>query len=136
MRHEYNLREQLEAFEVGTFLDDDSFYFYDWFCRDASLNRKAQSLMTKVKKFVKVAQVDLDKTYVFFKNNCPMVGSLYDDFRICDKESGDVIYTVTPSCGHKRSKGVAHVWGKANEFKEPLFDAESWSQLIKTLVVV
>jgi hypothetical protein len=39
-------------------------------------------------------RVNLDKMYVFFKNNCPMRGPLYDDFRICDKEDGKVLYTV------------------------------------------
>jgi len=134
MKNEYTLRKQLEAFENGTILDKRCFYFYDWFCKDNSLERKAQVLMAKVKKFIKTTQIDLDKTYVIFKNNCPLYGNLYDDFRICDIETGDVIYTVAPSLGYRQRKGEAEVWGKANSFKEPLFNAKSWSQLIKTFV--
>lgn len=130
MNNEYTLRQQIEAFQNGTILDDDCFYFYDWFCKDKSLERKARSLMTKVKKFVKAAKIDVDKTYVFFKNNCPFYGKLYDDFRICDHETGDVIYTVAPSLGYDGKKGEAEVWGNANDFKEPLKSAESWKDLI------
>lgn len=130
MKDNYTLRDQLEAFANGNILDDRCFYFYDWFCRDTSLERKANALMRKVKKFVKAAKVDLDKTYVFFKNNCPMYGSLYDDFRICDRETGDVIYTVAPSLGYEQSKGEAEVWGCANNFKEPLVNAKSWKDLM------
>ena len=130
MNNEYTLRQQIEAFQNGTILDDDCFYFYDWFCKDKSLERKARSLMTKVKKFVKAAKIDVDKTYVFFKNNCPFYGKLYDDFRICDHETGDVIYTVAPSLGYDGKKGEAEVWGNANDFKELLKSAESWKDLI------
>jgi hypothetical protein len=135
MNNEYTLRQQIEAFQNGNILDEKCSYFYDWFCRDQSLKRKACSLMTKVKKFVKVANIDLDKTYVFFKNNCPFNGSLYDDFRIYDRETGDVIFTVAPSLGYTKRKGEAEVWGSANSFKEPLFSAKSWSELLKTFVV-
>jgi hypothetical protein len=44
------LRQQLEAFENGIFLDSNGskdsgcFVFYDWFCKDSSLKRKAESL--------------------------------------------------------------------------------------------
>ena len=134
MKDNYTLRDQLEAFANGNILDDRCFYFYDWFCRDTSLERKANALMRKVKKFVKAAKVDLDKTYVFFKNNCPLYGTLYDDFRICDRETGDVIYTVAPSLGYERSKGEAEVWGRANNFKEPLVNAKSWKDLITNWV--
>lgn len=131
MKDKYTLREQLEAFEADKFLDDnDCFYFYDWFCKDKSLERKARSLMAKVKKFVKAAKIDVDKTYVFFKNNCPFYGKLYDDFRICDRETGDVIFTITPRLGYTSQEGEAEAWGCANEFKEPLFSAKSWKELL------
>jgi hypothetical protein len=62
-------------------------------------------------------KIDTEKNYVFFKNNCPMRGGLYDDFRVCDMETGDVIFTVVPRCTHS---GKAEVWGRENEFKGPL----------------
>ena len=110
-----NLADQLNAFALGKIIDstgdqNDCYNFYDWFCKDASLERKANALFPKVKKFVAAnPEIDILETYVFFKNNCPMNGPLYDDFRICDVESGNVIYTVIPKCSHS---GKAEIWGR------------------------
>lgn len=94
--------------------------WYDWFCKDSSLKNKTQLLGKKVIQISKSKKVDVDKNYVFFKNNCPVNGSLYDDFRICSMEEGEVIYTIVPRSGHKRYNNRAEVWGRENDFKEPL----------------
>ena len=126
-----NLKTQLEAFEKGIFLDSDGneswcFNFYDWFCKDTSLERKSRSLFAKVKKFIKAnPQIDATEVYVFFKNNCPMGGPLYDDFRICTPD--EVVYTVIPKCGHS---GKAEIWGRENNFKGPLKVADTFSGLL------
>ena len=96
-----NLKQQIENYENGIYGPDDFCTFYDWFCRDSSLEGKAKNLFSKVKTFLKhFPEIDLEKHYVFFKNNCPMYGSLYDDFRICNLEHGKVIFTVVPRSGH------------------------------------
>ena len=112
------LTQQLAAFEQGKFLDSDGdesecYNFYDWFCSDKALKARSEKLFKMVKRWVKQRNTDTDKVYVFFKNNCPMNGPLYDDFRICDIETGDVLWTVIPKCGHS---GLAEVWDKQNEF--------------------
>ena len=127
-----NLAEQLNAFASGRIIDsegseNDCFNFYDWFCKDSSLERKANALFPKVKKFVAAnPQIDILETYVFFKNNCPMNGPLYDDFRICDITTGNVLYTVTPKCSHS---SLAEIWGRENDFKQPIKTAETFSKL-------
>ena len=127
-----NLATQLNAFANGVILNsageaDRCFNFYDWFCKDSSLERKAKSLFSRVKTFLKHnPEIDILETYVFFKNNCPLNGPLYDDFRICDLTTGNVLYTVTPRCGHS---GLAEIWGRQNDFKEPLKTAETFSKL-------
>tara|TARA_R110002167_G_scaffold3372_1_gene16342 strand:- start:24 stop:422 length:399 start_codon:yes stop_codon:yes gene_type:complete len=127
------LRQQLEAFENGVFLDSDGskdsscFVFNDWFCKDWILKRKATALFKTTKLFAKMKDVDLDSTYVFFKNNCTIGGTLYDDFRICDVESGNVLYTVTPKCGHT---GEAEFWGKDNNFEEPIKTGKTFTDLL------
>lgn len=127
------LKQQLEAFEKGQILNSDGienkcYNFYDWFCKDEALKAKSERLFKMVKRWVNKRNTNADKVYVFFKNNCPMRGPLYDDFRICDVETGDVIYTVIPKCGHS---GKAEVWGKINEFKGPIMIGDTMNDIYK-----
>lgn len=119
LRGDFDLNDRKTQIEAG---------WYDWFCRDTSLAAKTQNLGKKVLRVMKSSKIDVEKNYVFFKNNCPMYGSLYDDFRICDMETGDVIYTIVPSNGHKSNKGTAEVWGRENDFDEPLVSG-SWKDV-------
>ncbi len=128
-----SLTQQLEAFKNGNIIDSEGHInrchnFYDWFCSDSALERKAIKLMNQVKRWVKFRNTDTDKVYVFFKNNCPMVGPLYDDFRICDRETGNVIWTVTPKSGHT---GKAEVWGRQNDFQGPIAVADNMTEIFK-----
>jgi hypothetical protein len=129
------LRQQLEAVEKGLILDSDGsqtecYNFYDWFCKDSSLLGKSWTLFKKVKTFLKHnPQIDIDSHYVFFKNNCPMRGPLYDDFRICNRRTSDIVFTVIPKCGHS---GKAEIWGydDAGQFGA-LKVADTFTQLFK-----
>jgi len=125
------LRGEFLASDVKTHIEAG---WYDWFCRDTSLANKTRSLGKKVLQLMKSDKIDTDTQYVWFKNNCPMNGRLYDDFRIADMETGDVIYTIIPSCGHEREKGQAQVWGRENNFQEPLV-AGNWKD-VKTFFEV
>lgn len=104
--------------------------WYDWFCRDCYLLAKGRKLLDKLEAISYSNKFDNDKCYVFFKNNCPCVGSLYDDFRICDKETGEVLYTIIPSSGHKCEKGKAIVYGVDNDFDGPLV-VGTWRTVVK-----
>lgn len=133
MTNRITLKQQLEAFDRGIILDSDGgksdcYNFYDWFCDNASLKNKSIKLFKQVKRWVKFRNTDTEKVYVFFKNNCPGSGSLYDDFRICDIETRDVIWTIIPKCG-RSSK--AEVWGRANEFNEAIAVADNMNGIYK-----
>jgi hypothetical protein len=142
---EATLRTQLEAFANGIILDSDGkqstcYNFYDWFCNTTSLKNKAKALFPKVKRFLKShPEINLDTHYVFFKNNCPMVGSLYDDFRIVDIESGNVVFTVTPfriinpgkRYGHSYRETKSEIWGRSNDFKQPIKEGKTFLDLFK-----
>jgi len=119
---ERSVREYLNAFDEGKFDSANvkvqcEAGWYDWFCKDSSLVNKTKKLTAKLKSIARSSRIDLDNNYVFFKNNCPCKGPLYDDFRICDIKTGDVLFTITPKSGHS---GKAEVHGKENDFKEPL----------------
>ena len=135
MENRTSLRQQLEAFANGSYMDSDGlidtgcYNFYDWFCKRTSLEGKAKRLFSNVKTFVKnTPSLDIDKHYVFFKNNCPFNGPLYDDFRICDIESGDVIWNVTPKSGHS---GKAEIYWKERGFQDPYKEADTFRELFK-----
>lgn len=102
--------------------------WYDWFCKDSVLANKTKALANKLKQIADSPKIDPNNQYVFFKNNCPMCGSLYDDFRICDLETGDVIFTIIPRSGFKVDEGKGSIWGKANNFKGPLFTG-TWGEI-------
>ena len=132
-----NLKQQIAAWKNNrTILNFDGaenevgfWGFYDWFCKDDALRIRAERLMPKVIKFIKAnPDLDLEKHYVFFKNNCPMVGPTYDDFRICDIKTGNVVFTVTPNCTHS---GKAEIWGSANGFAGPIKIADKYADLFK-----
>ena len=128
-----SLTQQMAAWAKGEYaLYPHCKDFYDWFCSESSLERKAKGLKSQVTKFVAAIQgqgvpLDTDRVYVFFKNNCPMNGPLYDSFSICDLESGDVLYWVTGKSGHS---GKAEVWGKSNDFKEILKEGKNFTELL------
>ena len=130
------LKQQFEAFSEGKYLDSNGeeswcFNFYDWFCKESSLKGKANKLFPMARRFAEKMNINQDKHNVFFKNNCPFNGRLYDDFRICDVESGDVIWTVTPKSGHT---GLCEIWGRKNKFEEAIFEGKNLSEFYKTLV--
>ena len=113
---------------------DNCFGFYDWFCQDKSLKNKSKSLLTKVKFLVKQGLIDGDTHYVWFKNNCPCVGSLYDDFRISRIEDDEYICGCMPSSGHDIEKGICNFWTLLPEFDDSLkFDSwKSFKNKIKS----
>lgn len=103
--------------------------FYDWFCKDSALPGKKRKLDAKVRKIAQSTKIDQDKMYVWYKNNCPCYGSLYDDIRFADIETGDVIYTIVPKSGYKVSAGKSAVYGRENGFKEPLVEG-TWDEVL------
>lgn len=74
--------------------------FYDWFCSEKGLKNRFNTLIPKLKFLVKQGIVNGDTNYVWFKNNCPMSGTLYDDIRISTlDEKNDFLGGFCPSSG-------------------------------------
>lgn len=90
--------------------------FYDWFCKDTSLMNKIRKMAPLVKAVATSPKVNPAKSYVFFKNNCLMSGSLYDSLSICNLETGDVEYWITPKSGHTGNAEVV----QAPDFGTPI----------------
>lgn len=131
----YTMTKWLEMFSSGRFDSSDvktqcDAGWYDWFCRrNTSLAQKTKSLAPKVRKLSKSPKINPEKVRVVFKNNSPMTGSLYDDIRLVDIDSGNVIYTIVPKSGHTCHQGRSEVWGIENGFNGPLVTG-SWRDVL------
>ena len=69
--------------------------------------------------------------YVWFKNNCPLNGPLYDDFRFANLETGDVMFTIQINCCWNLHRYA--VYGRTPDgeghWDKPLFETDSVKEL-------
>lgn len=126
---EYDGKDRQTQIEAG---------WYDWFCKDTSLANKTKRMGNIVKQIKAGGKVDMQKWYVWFKNNCPLNGPLYDDFRFALLRTGDVMLTIQINCcwnshryavyGRKPTENGYTIF-----FAEPLFECDSSRDLVKWL---
>lgn len=133
---EITLREWIKNFNEGAYESMDiqtqsEAGWYDWFCRDTSLRNKTKRMGNIIKQIKDGGRVDLDKTYVWFKNNCPMSGPLYDDFRIANINSNEIQLVIQIDSPWENEKYA--VYSVENEFEKPALLTNSSRDLVKWL---
>ena len=138
MSQKLNFKAQLAAFRANApEYVEDSYFFYDWFCSEKALKIKSKLLMTKAEKVMNKLGLDPEKHYVFFKNNCPMSGKLFDSFSICDIEKRNVVIWCAPALGYSNKEGMAELVDfrepADNEMKAKTITAWSWKELTHKL---
>ncbi len=122
MEEMMTIREWQGEYRRGMF-DDASFKtqvragWYDWFCKDESLKKKTD----KLAKIVNGITNDwmLDNFRIWFKNNCPCVGPLYDDVRFepMDESLRDKQYFAI-SVDDKREDSKYSVFTARNDYEK------------------
>lgn len=105
--------------------------WYDWFCRDTSLKNKTKKMGQIIKQIKDGGKVDLNNMYVWFKNNCPMSGPLYDDFRIANINDGATQLLVQLDSPWEDAKYV--VYSVDDFFDKPVLLTNSSRELVKWL---
>ena len=140
MERKINLGSWIDAFLTGTFDSADvqtqiKAGWYDWFCKDSSLVNKTKKMGNIIKQVKRGGKVDLENWYVWFKNNCPLNGPLYDDFRFADIETGNVMFTIQIDCCWNKSRYAVYGRTPDGEFHsdEHLFETDSSRELVKWL---
>ena len=140
MMERLRLFRWIDEFMEGNFDDADVKTqilagWYDWFCKDSSLATKTKKMGNIIKQVKRGGKVDLENWYVWFKNNCPLNGPLYDDFRFADIETGNVMFTIQINCCWNKSRYT--VYGRTSDGQfhsdEPLFETDSSRELVKWL---
>lgn len=133
---EMNILQWQEKFAAGEFSAGDfrtqvDAGWYDWFCHNYALRNKTYKMGKIIAKVKPGGKIDLENWYVWFKNNCPCVGPLYDDFRFAIKDSGEVQFTIC--IDDKRAGSKYEVWGRRNDFSGPLAGFQKSRDLVKWL---
>ena len=136
MDKQIKLSDWIQRFKSGEFDKPDTSTqikagWFDWFCRDTSLANKTKKMGNIIKQIKEGGKVDLETSYVWFKNNCPLNGPLYDDFRIADIENNNNLIVVQIDCFRNDSKYT--VYERLDGFEKPVFKTDSSRELVKWL---
>ena len=134
MEKQGNLATWIQKFNDGDFDSRDvqtqiEAGWFDWFCKDTSLANKTKRLGNIIKQIKAGGKVDLETSYVWFKNNCPLNGPLFDDFRIADMETNNNLFVVQIDCAWNDSKYT--VYERLDGFDKPAFKTNSSRELVK-----
>ena len=136
MEKQQSLNYWINEFNDGKFDSKDTKVqieagWYDWFCKDTSLANKTKKMGNIIKQIKLGGKVDLETSYVWFKNNCPLNGPLYDDFRIADMETNNNLLVIQIDCAWNDSKYT--VYERLDGFDKPSFKTNSSRELVKWL---
>lgn len=134
MRENIPVRQWQEAFRAGAYEAKDfatqcAAGWYDWFCSD-------DALAGRLKKIGKVVMgitdpFILDNFYVWFKDNCPLNGPLYDDVRFepLEGDRDGKYFLVLLDSPHEKAKWVLYT--ERYGFQEPEYQCGNVREMIR-----
>lgn len=136
MEEKMNVRSWQKAFNMGRFESPKrktqiDAGWYDWFCSDTSLKNKTKKMGNIIKQIKDGGKVDLNNMYVWFKNNCPMSGPLYDDFRIANIKDGATQLVIQIDSPWEDDKYA--IYSVDDFFDKPVLLTNSSRELVKWL---
>lgn len=134
-----NLKEWVIKFKEGEFDSPDRETqiragWYDWFCGDDELIYGTKEMGEIISQIVNSNKFNAEKVKVVFKNNCPIVGDLYDDFRICDIEKGRNLYVVDINPPIEWYGGYKYCVFGEGSFACPIYKTDNVENLIQFFI--
>lgn len=134
MSNNISVREWQKLFQAGEFSDKDSATqicagWYDWFCSDEALAGRLKQIgkvvMGITEPFI------LDNYYVWFKNNCPVCGPLYDDVRFepLVGERDGKYFVVSKDSPHEKQKWSLYT--ERHGFDQPEYECGNLREMVK-----
>ena len=136
MSERLSVRQWQDLFRSGAFQDRSRATqiragWYDWFCGDAALAGRLKQIGKVVMRITEPAI--LDNYYVWFNNNCPLNGPLYDDVRfepLVGERCGRFFVVALDSAFEKQKWTL---YTERNGFDAPEFSCDHVFELSKYL---
>ena len=136
MRENISVRQWQTMYRMGAFSNKNTSVqieagWYDWFCQVESLAGRLKQIAPVVMGITD--PFILDNFYVWFKNNCPLNGPLYDDVRFepLSGERGGNYFLVIKDSPHEKSKWTLYT--ERYGFQEPEFQCGNVREMIRYL---
>lgn len=132
------IREWVERFKRGEFESQDLAVqveagWHDWFCMDSSLPKRLRFLGSIVERLQDGGKVDLDNSYVFFRNCLPLAGIPYDCIKVCDIETYKVQFVLTIGAPYENNGMRYHLYSSRNGFETMIFSSVKKTGIIAWL---
>ena len=134
MRENVSVRQWQALYRAGAFDAKDRAVqceagWYDWFCGDEALAGRLKQIAPVV-----LGITDpfiLDNYYVWFKNNCPMIGPLYDDVRFepLTGERDGKYFMIAKDSPHEEAKWALYT--ERHGFDAPEFQCAKVREMIR-----
>lgn len=104
-RKERTIQDWLREYDQGKFNSKDTNTmceagWFDWFCKEESLNSRMNKMVPMIRAVAASPLLGTQPQYIFFKNNCPVSGHLYDSFSVCNMSDGKVQWWVCAKMGY------------------------------------
>ena len=140
-RENISVRQWQEQFRAGAF-DSTDFAtqvkagWHDWWCRDEALAGHLKKIAPVVMGITEPAI--LDNYYVWFKNNCPVKGPLYDDVRFepLESERDGRYFIVILDSPHEKQKWTMYSERHDSSFETPEFECGNVREMYRYLNAV
>lgn len=134
-----SIRDFLAKYDAGKFNNADSGTmidagWHDWFCDESELKLRLDGLVAYLRQILPSPKIEPDRHYVWFRNNCPARGELYDGFSVSDIATRDCLWSVFPEDGHDKTLGRSEVWDvralSAGKTNDPVVTGD-WDDVVR-----